>query len=294
MLQVARLAPRLLDDASGLVRDFVLDHLAADGGFEGRDGRSDLYYTVFGIESLIALAGRESLGIVLPEARIAAYLSTFGDGAGLDLVHLASLARAWAGLRMTPVPEAPRRAMLSRLDAFRAAGGGYHGTRGSETGTVYGAFLALGAYQDLGGELPDPRGLAAFVRGMETEDGAYANDRALRVGSTNATAAAVTVLRHLGEPPHAGVADWLEARCRRDGGFVAAPGTPLPDLLSTATALHALAGLERSFASLKEPCLDFVDSLWTGRGSFHATWADDDLDCEYTYYGLLALGHLSL
>ena len=24
------------------------------------------------------------------------------------------------------------------------------------------------------------------------------------------------------------------------------------------------------------------------------TWADDDLDCEYTYYGLLALGHLSL
>ena len=41
-------------------------------------------------------------------------------------------------------------------------------------------------------------------------------------------------------------------------------------------------------------CLDFVDSLWTNEGSFHGNWADDHLDCEYTCYGLLTLGHLSL
>ena len=45
---------------------------------------------------------------------------------------------------------------------------------------------------------------------------------------------------------------------------------------------------------LREPCLDFVDSLWTNRGGFFGTWADDTVDCEYTYYALLALGHLSL
>jgi hypothetical protein len=45
---------------------------------------------------------------------------------------------------------------------------------------------------------------------------------------------------------------------------------------------------------LREPCLDFVDSLWTNRGGFYGTWADDAADCEYTYYALLALGHLSL
>jgi len=58
--------------------------------------------------------------------------------------------------------------------------------------------------------------------------------------------------------------------------------------------LHALAGLQVSFAGVKEKCLDFIDTLWTNEGAFHGQWADDHLDCEYTFYGLLALGHLSL
>ena len=129
---------------------------------------------------------------------------------------------------------------------------------------------------------------------METGDGAYANDRSMDVGSTNATAAAVTVLRNLDAPTPRGVGEWLTAQCRPGGGFVAMPKAPVPDLLSTATALHALSGLQVSFESLKEVCLDFVDSLWTNRGGFYGTWVDEELDCEYTYYGLLALGHLSL
>jgi len=68
----------------------------------------------------------------------------------------------------------------------------------------------------------------------------------------------------------------------------------MPDLLSTATALHALAGLEISVSAVKDKCLDFVDSLWTNEGGFYGHWGDDHLDCEYTFYGLLALGHLSL
>jgi len=68
----------------------------------------------------------------------------------------------------------------------------------------------------------------------------------------------------------------------------------MPDLLSTATALHALAGLEISVSAVKDKCLDFVDSLWTNRGGFYGSWADDTIDCEYTYYALLSLGHLSL
>ena len=45
---------------------------------------------------------------------------------------------------------------------------------------------------------------------------------------------------------------------------------------------------------VKEPCLDVIDSLWTNRGGFFGTWEDDAVDCEYTYYALLAMGHLSL
>jgi hypothetical protein len=39
--------------------------------------------------------------------------------------------------------------------------------------------------------------------------------------------------------------------------------------------------------------VDFVDTLWNGKG-FCGSWADDTVDSEYTYYALLALGHLSL
>jgi hypothetical protein len=68
----------------------------------------------------------------------------------------------------------------------------------------------------------------------------------------------------------------------------------MPDLLSTATALHALSALHAPFDDIREPCLDFVDSLWTSQGAFYGTWADETPDCEYTFYGLLALGHLSV
>ena len=67
----------------------------------------------------------------------------------------------------------------------------------------------------------------------------------------------------------------------------------MPDLLSTATALHALAGEHVPFGHLKESTLDFIDTLWTGK-AFCGTWADDEPDSEYTWYALLAMGHLSL
>jgi hypothetical protein len=65
-------------------------------------------------------------------------------------------------------------------------------------------------------------------------------------------------------------------------------------MLSTATALHALASLHADIEPIRERCLDFIDTLWTARGGFYGTWEDEHLDCEYTYYGLLALGHLSV
>ena len=55
MLQVARLSPNLLGDSSDLIRQFLASQHLPDGGFSDRAGNSDLYYTVFGIESFIAL-----------------------------------------------------------------------------------------------------------------------------------------------------------------------------------------------------------------------------------------------
>jgi hypothetical protein len=105
---------------------------------------------------------------------------------------------------------------------------------------------------------------------------------------------ASVLLRQCGAPVPAEVGPWLLHQVHPQGGFMAMPMAPIPDLLSTATALHALAGMQVSFEPIKEHCLDFIDTLWTNEGGFHGHWADDVLDVEYTLYGLLALGHLSL
>jgi prenyltransferase beta subunit len=72
------------------------------------------------------------------------------------------------------------------------------------------------------------------------------------------------------------------------------PKVPIPDLLSTAVALHALDALEAPWREHRDSMLDFIDTLWTAEGAFHGSWADDEPDAEYTFYGLVALGHASV
>lgn len=294
MLQVARLAPKLLGESAGLVANFFRRQQNADGGFKDRAGGSDLYYTVFGLEGLRALEIHNSAATVETLAGVEKYLRTFGGGAGLDFVHLCCLARCWAALPADRLPAETRQEMLRGLERHRTADGGFNQIAGQPSGTAYGCFLAVAAHQDLPVMLPNPARLAQCLKFLETPDGAWANERGLKTGSTNATAATITLLRNLPAPVLPTAGDWLLARVHAGGGFLAAPGAPIPDLLSTATALHALAGLPRDLSSVKERCLDFIDTLWTNEGGFHGHWGDDDLDCEYTYYGLLALGHLSL
>ena len=47
--------PNLLGDSTALVADFLRSQEEAAGGFADREGKADLYYTVFGIEALLAL-----------------------------------------------------------------------------------------------------------------------------------------------------------------------------------------------------------------------------------------------
>ncbi len=251
MLQVARLAPTQLREAADPVAAYFLSRFNDDGGARDRAGHSDLYYTVFALEGLIALQRELPL-------RVRLFLESFGDGEDLDLVHLCCLARCWAALKQ-PAPDLAGR-IEERWDR----------------GSVYHSFLAWGALQDLG-LAPEPFPL---------------QDESLTT-TTPTTAAAVTLLRQMQSPVPDDVVRWLLARAHPEGGFSATEGAPLPDLLSTATALHALSGQKVSFAHLRDKTLDYLDTLWTGR-AFCGTWADDEPDCEYTYYGLLAMGHLSL
>ena len=287
MLQVARLAPKVLGESASLVEKFLRGQMTAQGGFADREGRADLYYTVFGLEGLSALRAD------LPQEPAARYVAAFDSGEGLDFVHLCSLARCGANLSRDAIPQEVKPAIASRIERFRTPDGGYHGAPGKADGSAYGALLAWGAYADLGLPMPREEALGSSLMRLQLQDGAFVNEPGMVEGTTTATAAAVTLCRHLGLPHHPGTGGWLLQRLHAGGGFLATPRAPLPDLLSTATALHALVSLEVSIGHLRDLCLDFVDSLWSADGGFHGHWADDDLDVEYTSYGLLALGHLS-
>lgn len=287
MLQVARLAPKVLGDSTELVASFLQNQITPQGGFGDRDGRPDLYYTVFGLESLMALRKE------LPLDSTKAYVQSLGDGTGLDFVHLCSLARCVASLGRDTLTEEARVRLAARIEAYRTPDGGYHGSPEKRVGSSYGAFLAWGAYSDLALAMPDEDRLLPTVLNLLLPDGSFAAEPDLPQGTTPTTAAAVVLCRLLGASLGTATGDWLLEQAHASGGFLAVPGAPLPDLLSTATALHALESLEADWSALREPCLDFVDSLWNAEGGFHGHWADDHLDVEYTSYGLLALGHLS-
>jgi prenyltransferase beta subunit len=293
MLQVARIAPKVLGESAELVREFFERQFSEGGGARDRAGKPDLYYTIF------ALAGLQAVGSDLStfnaHQSTSSWLRTFGDGAGLDFIHLGALARCWAAVGLERMSAGCADAMLARIESHRARDGGYDADIDAGHGNAYACFVALGAYQDLQHELPEPLRMVQCLKRLETPDGAWANAAGLKSGSTNATAAAVTLLHQLGMPINSSVGDWLLARAHPQGGFLAMPEAPMPDLLSTATALHALACLERELPTpIRERCLDFIDTLWSSEGGFHGHWADDHLDAEYTFYGLLALGHLAL
>lgn len=287
MLQAAQRAPAMLDEAFGTVHDCLWNQINDDGGFRDRSGKSDLYYTIFGMEALLAL------NVAPPWTSFERYLRTFGEGEALDLVHVSCLARGWSLLPPEHFELPLRERLVARLESYRSGDGGYDARAGAAQGTMYGAFLAIGALQDLGAGIIDPGRLTAAIRKLALPVGAFANDHLVPLGTTPSTAAGATLLCELDEPVEPDTAGWLQARRHPEGGFTATAQAPMPDLLSTAVALHALWRLSVPLDAWREKTLDYLDSLWSPQGGFCGSWGDETVDCEYTFYGLLVLGHLA-
>ncbi len=290
MLQVARLGPSVLgEEACRLIEKFILSQQGPQGGFLDRDGSPDLYYTSFAVDALAALQ------VELPESSLSRYLGSKMEMlAELDFVHLCCLARASSAIKSLRGSDVIS-GVLERIEGFRTPDGGYNQIAGHPTGSAYACFLAWGAYSDHGKPLPNQQAITRCLDALATGDGAWCNDTDLPIANLPATAAAVAVCRNLRHPVTDATVEWiLSSYHQPSGGFLPFPDAPMPDLLTTAVALHTLDALQGPLQPIRESCLDFIDTLWSAAGGFHGNWSDDDLDIEYTYYGLLALGHLAL
>jgi prenyltransferase beta subunit len=243
---------------------------------------------VFGIESLLALRA------YFDRSKVISYLDSFGDGGNLGLIDLACLARCRAALDCVGGDIAT--GIAGHLEKYHCAGGGYN-IDGCGQGKVYGCFLALAAYQDIQIDLPDADRLLDCVKSLKTEDGGYANETGLEMSLTPTTAAALMIGDSFNEPKDGSAINWLFSRLGIGGGFYVMDNAPIADLLSTATALHTLGTLgvaaKRISGPVRERCFDYIESLWDSRGGFYGNEMDRELDCEYVFYGLLAMGQLS-
>ena len=286
-LTLRRGAVSLGPEATQAIGEFVRGQFHDDGGFRGRARASDLYYTVCGLECARALE------LELPTPTVGAYLRSQA-ATELDFVHLTCLARCLEILGREPLPDLDAWTIQARprLAAYACAEGGYHRASDKPRGNVYDSFLGMLACEALGLPFPNPKGMIVALGALQKNSGGFVNDGGFGAPTTPVTAAALGLCWELQQPPPAKSFEWLMERLSSQGGFAAAAFVPLPDLLSTATALHALRTHGQMGRVPNDACLDFVTSLWADNGGFCGHALDRRADCEYTFYALLALGNL--
>lgn len=279
-------------------RAFIVSRQQADGGFLGREGDSDLYYTSFAVRTL------GILNVITPDdaQRIDPFVRSFDVEQlnAVDLVNWLYLAMVlefaggvtliddtgdeWAG------------AITARLERTRTADGGYARSEQGSSGSTYHTFMVALTYELLGRDIPQPDRLVQFLYDRQRDDGGFVEIGPMRRSGTNPTAAAVALLNLLGafdDELRADVREFLTEVRSSEGGFQANTRIPFADGLSTFTGLLTAQDLgltdiydAAQVESLVRDWLEFP----TG-GCRGASW-DEQADVEYTFYGLGILGLL--
>jgi geranylgeranyl transferase type-2 subunit beta len=279
---------------------YLLEAQNPDGGFSGREGGSDLYYTGFALRSLAVLQGLNpelcgrageflqgklsgSAGIVdFFSLVVSCYLVPLGGGPDV----LAAAPADW------------RDRVATTLETFRTPDGGYGKAPQVPHGSTYNSFLVALCLQLLDRPIPEPAKLAAFVKSRRRADGGYVEISAMKRSGTNPTAAGVGVLQileELDEEARTGTAQFLAGLPSPfEGGLRANDRIPAADLLSTFTGswtLEQLGYADRlDWAALQS----YAEECERPIGGFRGGLWDEQTDVEYTFYGLGTLALAAL
>jgi prenyltransferase beta subunit len=249
LVQNAAAARHFLDKNSlKKLTDFILSRQNADGGFRGRDEKSDLYYTVF------ACAALKALGSPIPALKVWKYARSFGIGKDLDLVHLVCLIR----LRTVfPHWRSTRRRLMKQLDRHQAD-------------SAYTLFLKLFAddFQHAPPNVPvnvsrsapttnlaaalmtgEQEGLVKILLGRAIESGGFAPVQQIGTADLLSTATALFALVQRGvnlDDLHQPCFQFIESLWRDSGGFAGHVADEFEDVEYTFYALLAIGSLIHS------------------------------------------------
>ena len=277
---------------------YLLAAQRSDGGFAGREGESDLYYTGF------ALRGLAVLGELYGETaqRAAAFLKSRLTGREsivdfLSLIYGAALLETAAGIDIfADSADDWRTQVAAALEKLRRDDGGYAKAAEGRASSTYHSFLVLLCGELIERPAPEPRRIVDFLLSMQCDDGGFREIRVGKRAGVNPTAAAIGALRileALDDATRDSTIDFLADMQSDDGGLCANTRIPFSDLLSTFTGALTLADLggysELNTAALRR----FVESLQREEGGFMAFHLDPAHDVEYTFYGLGCLALLA-
>jgi geranylgeranyl transferase type-2 subunit beta len=281
---------------------YLLEAQNADGGFSGREGGSDLYYTGFALRSLAVL---QALNPDLC-TKAASFLRTklTGSAGVVDFFSLVvSCYLVPLGGGPDVLADAPpdwKERVANTLETFRSPDGGYGKSPGALYGSTYTSFLVTLCLQLLDKPNPEKEKLAAFVTSRRRPDGGYVEISAMKRSGTNPTAAGVGLLEILGELSEDAkreTADFLAALPSPfEGGLRANDRIPAADLLSTFTGSWTLDRLGCAKKLDWEKVREYAYECERPIGGFRGGLWDERTDIEYTFYGLgtLALAALML
>ena len=330
-MDFGRLIARMLTAAAGFPEEFRDRHAAyllgvesPQGGFPGRAGQVDPYYTAFGLAGL-ALVGRWTEPMVL--RAINALFPPVGPSADqpppgnppnwrsytvAELVGLAACSFFGQGMSNAVGPfgfassagqdpfgrwgRSVQQVVQEFLASVRRSDGGYAKHPTSPTSSTYATFLAALVGQWVGLPIEEPDKTAQMLLARQRDDGGFAEWPSVRQSGVNPTAAAVgwwSLADRMPPTVRDRAAAFLASMQTPEGGFRAHGRLPIADLLSTFTALTALELLEASSAVNRQDARRYILRLELPAGGFRAAAWDSGTDVEYTFYGLGGLALLA-
>lgn len=280
--------------------NFVDQRQYEDGGFPGREGDSDLYYTGFAVRTLASLEG-------LDEGRakcIGEYLQSH-DPLELNVIDLLNwLTSAFAVQISTGqdlLAEYPAQLpsqIIARLESLRRDDGGYAKSEEGAISSTYHSFLIVLMYELMCTPLPQPNEMIQFIFDRQRDDGGFVEIAPMKRSGTNPTAAAVAILKILNaidEELPDDVAGFLRDVWHPGGGFLANTRIPFADALSTFTGLLTATDLgfvnQFDLGAIRH---HFETQLEFPTGGYRAAEWDETADIEYTFYGVGTIALLNL
>ena len=269
-----------------------------DGGFAGREGESDLYYTGFALRALAVLG--ELYGDVAERAASFLRGKLSGHESIIDffsLIYSASLVQVSAGIDVFAKADSGwREQVAATMDRLRRDDGGFAKTMEGQASSTYQSFLVVLCLQLIERPIPDPEGIVRFLQTQQNAEGGFREIRASKRAGTNPSAAAIATLKILDALDEETIQDNIDFLCdmqSAEGGLQANTRIPFADLLSTFTGLLTLDDLLAAEELDLRRLHHFAVKLQHADGGFRAGNFDEAVDVEYSFYGLGTLALLA-